>query len=286
MAVILPTAHRETLAWYCQCMVEGHYSLASRKSYCGAFRLFLIHHAPRLPLELSRQEVLNYLAERMATGISEAYQNLIINAIKLYYDQVGGQLWRHYDIPRPKRPLRNPKVLNQAEVKALLQGTDNLKHRAILMLAYGLGLRLSEVLALTPYDIDSKRMVLYVRGGKGKKDRDLPLPKSLVLLLKQQFQQFRPLTFLFEGQSPGKSYSARNLQLVIKQAAARGGIRRPITMHMLRHSCATHLLEAGTDIRIIQDLLGHSSIKTTTIYTRVAQRSHPSSPLEALDLYL
>ena len=244
----------------------------------------MTHHAPRLPLELNKQDVLDYLAGRVAAGISEAYQNTLINAIKFYYEQVEGQPRQYYEVPRPKRPQTNPKVLAREEVRDLLLGTDNLKHRAMLMLAYGLGLRLGEVLALTPADIDAKRMALYVRGGKGKKDRDFPLPKMLLLLLREQFRQFRPSTFLFEGQRPGEPCGERSLQLVVKQAAARAGIRRPITTHMLRHSYATHLLEAGTDIRFIQDLLGHSSIKTTEIYTHVAQNKRPASPLDTLGL--
>ncbi|WP_394772165.1 tyrosine-type recombinase/integrase, partial [Mucilaginibacter sp.] len=160
----------------------------------------------------------------------------------------------------------------------------NRKHRAMLMLAYGLGLRLGEVLALVPADIDSRRMVLYVRGGKGKKDRDLPLPESLLLLLREQFREHRPVIYLFEGQHPGEPYSERSLQMVVKQAASRAGIHRPVSLHMLRHSYATHLMEAGTDTRIIQDLLGHSSIKTTEIYTHVAQRARPPSPLDSLGL--
>ncbi|UYZ59554.1 tyrosine-type recombinase/integrase [Hymenobacter latericus] len=127
-------------------------------------------------------------------------------------------------------------------------------------------------------------MAQYVRGGKGKKDRDLPLPVSLLHLLRKQYRQFRPVTFLFEGQQPGEPYSERSLQQLVKQAAARAGIRRPVTLHMLRHSYATHLLEAGTGIRVIQDLLGHASIKTTEIYTHVAQRNRPASPLDSLGL--
>ncbi|MBC6697987.1 tyrosine-type recombinase/integrase [Hymenobacter puniceus] len=279
-----PTAHEVLLARYCQLIALKRYSPNTLKNYRGAFQLFLTHHAPRLPLELSRQDVLNYLAGRVAAGISEAYQNVLINAIKFYYEQVENQPRQYYEVPRPKQPLTNPKVLAQVEVRALLQGTENIKHRAMLMLAYGLGLRLGEVLALTPQDIDSRRMALYVRGGKGKKDRDLPLPDSLLQLLREQFRQFRPVTFLFEGQRPGEPYSERSLQLVVKQAAERAGIRRPVTLHMLRHSYATHLLEAGTDIRVIQDLLGHSSIKTTEIYTHMAQRSRPVSPLDSLGL--
>ncbi|MBT9395565.1 site-specific integrase [Hymenobacter sp. NST-14] len=279
-----PTAHEVLLARYCQLIALKRYSPNTLKNYRGAFQLFLTHHAPRLPLELSKQQVLDYLAGRVAAGISEAYQNTLINAIKFYYEQVEGQPRQYYEVPRPKRPLTTPKVLAKEEVRALLLGTENRKHRAMLMLAYGLGLRLGEVLALTPADIDSRRMALYVRGGKGKKDRDLPLPGSLLQELREQFRQFRPVTFLFEGQRPGEPYSERSLQLVIKQAAERAGIRRPVTMHMLRHSYATHLLEAGTDIRVIQDLLGHSSIKTTEIYTHVAQRTRPASPLDSLDL--
>ncbi|MGI4872947.1 MAG: tyrosine-type recombinase/integrase [Janthinobacterium lividum] len=279
-----PTPHEVLLARYCQHIVLKRYSPQTLKNYRGAFHLFLDYFAPRLPLELTKQDVLDYLAGRVAGGISEAYQNLLINAIKLYYEQVEGQPRQYYEVPRPKRPLQNPKLLAKEEVRALLVGTDNLKHRAMLMLAYGLGLRLGEVLALTPTDIDSKRMALYVRGGKGKKDRNLPLPDSLLVLLREQFRQFRPVTFLFEGAQPGEPYSARSLQQVVKQAAERAGIRRPVSLHMLRHSYATHLLESGTDIRMIQNLLGHSSIKTTEIYTHVAQRTRVPSPLDDLNL--
>ena len=175
-----PTAHEVLLSRYCQHIVLKRYSPNTLKSYRGAFLLFLNHHAPRLPLELTKQDVLDYLSGRVATGISETYQNQLINAIKFYYEQVEGQPRQYYAIPRPKRAYHNPKVLAQAEIKTLLQGTENPKHRAMLMLAYGLGLRLGEVLALTPADIDSKRMVLYVRGGKGKKRPGLaPARKSV-----------------------------------------------------------------------------------------------------------
>jgi len=154
----------------------------------------------------------------------------------------------------------------------------------MLMLAYGLGLRLSEVLNLTLQDIHSNRMVLSVRGGKGKQDRLLPLSEQLLHWLRDYYRQYRPLTFLFEGQQVGEPYSDRALQLVVKQAAQRAGIQRSVTLHMLRHSYAIYLLEASTDIRLIQDLLGHNSIKTTEVYTHVAQRTRPASPLDDLRL--
>lgn len=279
-----PTPQEDLLSRYCQFIALKRYSSNTLKSYRAAFVLFLAHCAPRLPLDLNKQDVLDYLAGRVAGGISETYQNLLINAIKFYYEQVEGQPRQYYAIPRPKRAHQNPKVLAQEEVKALLQGTENPKHRAMLMLAYGLGLRLSEVLALTPADIDSRRMVLCVRGGKGKKDRDLPLPQSLLLLLREQFCEHRPVIYLFEGQHPSEPYSERSLQMVVKQAASRAGILRPVSLYMLRHSYATHLMEAGIGTRIIRDLLGHSSIKTTEIYTHVAQRARPPSPLDSLGL--
>jgi integrase/recombinase XerD len=283
-AELPPTPAQELLSRYCQHIVLRRYSPQTLKNYRAAFQQLLVYHAPRLPLTLSKQEIHDYLAARVATGISETYQNLLINAIKFYYEQVEGRPRQVYQLPRPKRPQLNPKLLAPAEVKTLLLGTDNLKHRAMLMLAYGLGLRLSEVLALTPTDIDSRRMRLYVRGGKGKKDRALPLPESLSHLLREQYHQYRPITFLFEGQHPGEPYSARSLQQVVRQAAARVGIQRPVTLHMLRHSYATHLLENGTDIRLIQSLLGHASIKTTEIYTHVPHRTPSVSPLDALGL--
>ncbi|MBC8085540.1 MAG: phage integrase N-terminal SAM-like domain-containing protein, partial [Hymenobacter sp.] len=141
LAVALPpcTPHEVLLSRYCQFIALKRYSPATLKSYRGAFQSFLVYHAPRLPLELCKQDVLNYLAWRVAAGISEAYQNTLINAIKFYYEQVEGQPRQYYEVPRPKRPQTNPKVLAKEEVRALLQGTDNLKHRAMLMLAYGLG---------------------------------------------------------------------------------------------------------------------------------------------------
>ncbi len=280
----VPTPQDDVMTRYCQRIVLKRYSPRTLKNYRSVFQVFVQHHAPRLPLDLSHQDVLDYMALRIGEGISEAYQNVIINAIKFYFEEVENKPRQYYALPRPKRPELNPHVLSKGDVKAMLQLTENLKHRAMLMLAYGLGLRLSEVLALTPQDIDSKRMALYVRGGKGKKDRDLPLPESLLTILREQYRQYRPTTYLFEGQLPGERYGERSLQTVVKQAADRVGIRRTVTLHMLRHSYATHLLEAGTDIRVIQDLLGHASIKTTEIYTHVARHTRPASPIDDMGL--
>ncbi len=162
----------------------------------------------------------------------------------------------------------------------MITQTENLKHRCMLMLLYGNGLCLNEVIGLVQGDIDSKRMVLRVRKAKGKKDREVALHPHLLDLLRQYYAAFRPLTYLFEGQTPGEPYSSRSLQLVVKSAAERAGIGRPVTAHRLRHSFATHLMDSGVDLRIIQSNLGHANITTTTLYTHVAKTQQPPSLLD------
>ena len=160
--------------------------------------------------------------------------------------------------------------------------TDNLKHRCMLMLLYGGGLRLSEVLALLPEEVDSARMTVLIRRSKGKKDRVVPLPERLLEPLRAYYRQYRPMTWLFEGQTVGEPYSPRSLQQVVKQAARRADVKRPVTAHMLRHSFATRLLESGVDLRHIQEVLGHGSIKTTERYLHVSRSEKPRSPLDDL----
>jgi integrase/recombinase XerD len=152
------------------------------------------------------------------------------------------------------------------------------------MLAYGAGLRLGEILGLKLTDINSQRMIIRVNRGKGKKDRELPLPEKLLKLLRDYVTLYKPKEQLFEGQVKGIPYTSRSAQQVIKQAAMRAGIKRPVTMHMLRHSYATHLLESGIDIRYIQEALGHESIRTTEVYTHVAKDRKPASPLDTLEI--
>jgi integrase/recombinase XerD len=174
-------------------------------------------------------------------------------------------------IHRPRREKPIPNVLSKEDVKRLLDSPYNLKHRAMLSLIYSCGLRRSELLNMTLRDIDSDRMVVIIRQGKGKKDRIVPLSPKLLELLRDYFRSHRPKRFLFEGQT-GDQYSAKSLESVLKQALHRTGIDKPVTLHWLRHSYATHLLEAGTDLRSIQELLGHKSSKTTEIYTHVSTR--------------
>ncbi len=282
----LITAENESvLNRYKQHLILRSYSLNTQKNYIHAFNTFLEAIAPKSPNDLQKEDILKYMQDLIQNKQpSESYQNLIINAIKFWYEQVEKQPRTVYELPRPRKREPLPKVLSVQEVTVLLKCTANLKHRAILMLAYGAGLRLGEILGLKLNDINSQRMIIRINRGKGKKDRELPLPEKLLRLLREYVSLYKPTLLLFEGQDKGSTYTPRSAQQVIKQAAIRARIKRPVTMHMLRHSYATHLLEAGTDIRYIQEALGHESIRTTEVYTHVAKDRKPASPLDQLEI--
>jgi integrase/recombinase XerD len=176
-------------------------------------------------------------------------------------------------IHRPKRAKVLPNVLSKEEVKAILEAHSNNKHKMMLSLIYSCGLRSGELLALKPIYIDSKRNIVLLKNTKGQKDRITPLSPKILEMLRTYFKEYRPIIYLFEGQKAGMPYYARSLQLVLKQALRKTKITKPVTLHWLRHSYATHLLESGTDLRYIQELLGHSSSKTTEIYTHVSTKS-------------
>lgn len=222
-----------------------------------------------------------YCAEK--EKMSERKLNGKINAIKFYYEQVLHRPKMFFDIPRPKKPQSLPKTLSKKEVKRLFEVTTNIKHLVVLQLAYGMGLRVSEVVNIKVNDIDSDRMVVHIRGAKGKKDRYVPLPTSLLPLLKQYYVAYQPKQYLLEGQYGGQ-YAKTSAQQIFKTAMRKAGIRKTVGIHGLRHSYATHLLESGADMRFIQELLGHNSIKTTQVYTKVTPRSMSKikSPLDSL----
>lgn len=192
-----------------------------------------------------------------------------LNAIKFYFEKVLHRERFTYDIPRPKKPSKLPKVINAWDIKVLLEKTTNLKHNTMLKLCYGMGLRVSEIVNLKIIDIDSKNKSVFIERAKGKKDRYVNLPESVLTQLREYYLEYKPKVYLFEGQYGG-GYSTRSIQNIFKEALTRAGINKPVGVHSLRHSYATHLLENGTDIRFIQELLGHSDIKTTLIYTQVS----------------
>lgn len=200
---------------------------------------------------------------------SASLQNQVVSALKLFYGKLQNRQIRLEEIERPVKEHRLPEVMSKEEVRRLISAIRNPKHKMMISLIYACGLRRGELLGLQPGDIDSRAGRLFIRCGKGRKDRVVVLSKRLIGMLREYYQAYRPEIWLFEGSKPGKSYSETSIQKVFVTAREAAGIRKHVTLHTLRHSYATHLLEAGTDTRYIQELLGHSSIKTTMVYTHV-----------------
>ena len=248
------------------------YAESTVRNYVSSFEAFINHYPDTDPIDLNEMDVRMYLQKLIQQGKSNSQVNLSINSIKFFYEIVHGMPNRFYSIERPRKEKQLPEVLSKEEVIRIIDNTNNIKHKCIVGLLYSSGLRRSELLNLTVTDIDSKRMVVIVKNGKGKKDRHSILSPSILKDLKSYYREFRPSKFLFESPK-GNKYSSSSVLSIVDSAAKKAGITRKVTPHMLRHSFATHLLENGTDIRHIQILLGHSSTKTTEIYTHVANRS-------------
>ncbi len=239
------------------------------KTYVSCFEAFINHYRHIEPESINENDIRAYLQKLIQEGSSNSYINQAINAIKFYYEVVMEMPNRFYGMERPRVEEKLPQVLAKEDVLAIIEKTNNVKHRCIVSLLYSAGLRRGEVLNLKPDDIDSKRMVIRVCSGKGNKDRYTILSEKLLIDLRKYFLEWRPKTHLFEGPK-GNQYSAESVVKIVKEAARKAGIRKRVTPHILRHSFATHLLENGTDLRYIQVLLGHKSSKTTEIYTHVA----------------
>ena len=236
--------------------------------------------------ELDSSQV-NKLVLELSTrnGYSISMRHSLINAVLFYYKNVLGRFDYKNGIIRPKKDKELPHVLSKEAVQSILKNCENLKHRTMLSLTYASGLRVGEILNLKVSDIDSKHMLITVRGGKGKKDRIVMLSEKILVLLRDYFKLYQPSYYLFEGQHGG-IYSEASLRKVLSNACIKANLLERPTLHWLRHSFATHLLEAGTDIRYIQQLLGHASTKTTEIYTHVSNKQIGmiKSPLDHLDI--
>jgi integrase/recombinase XerD len=257
-----------------QWLLSKRYSENTIKTYAEALKSFLTFFNNKPVFEISNDDVIlynnNYI---LKNKLSSSYQNQIVNAIKLYFATIQNKVIEIEKIHRPKTEKILPNVLSKQEVKLILNAHSNIKHKTMLSLIYSCGLRRSELLHLKPTDIDSKRGIVIIRQSKGKKDRIVPLSTKILEMLRRYYLDFKPSVWLFEGQNKGEMYAAKSLQSVLKQALQKARITKPVTLHWLRHSYATHLLENGTDLRYIQELLGHNSSKTTEIYTHVSVKS-------------
>jgi integrase/recombinase XerD len=247
------------------------YSLNTIKVYAETLRIFFRYFTNKSIEQISNEDLIVFNNEYiLKNNFSSSYQNQLVNAVKLYYSAIQHKRIDVDLVHRPRREKTLPNVLSKEEVKRLLNASTNLKHRTMLSLIYACGLRRSELLNLTFADIQSARNILLIKQSKGKKDRIVPIGNKIIQQLREYYLLYRPKYWLFEGQSAGEQYSAKSLQNILKLSVSKSGISKPVTLHWLRHSYATHLLESGTDLRYIQELLGHSSSRTTEIYTHVS----------------
>lgn len=264
----------EQIEKFKQWLRSKRYSESTVTTYSEALKSFLVFYREKPVAEINNEDVIIYNnGYILKNNLSASYQNQIINSIKLFFKTIRETKIMVDKIHRPKRAKVLPNVLSKEEIKLILNAHSNIKHKMMLSLIYSCGLRCGELLALKPVNIDSKRNIVLIKNAKGKKDRIAPLSPKILEMLREYYKLHKPTTFLFEGQIKGQPYDSRSLQLILKQALQKTGIKKPVTLHWLRHSYATHLLESGTDLRYIQELLGHSSSKTTEIYTHVSTKS-------------
>ena len=265
-------------------MTIRNMSPSTQKIYAQAVANFSIYHR-RSPDTLTFEDVRAYRLHLIARGLKATSINPIIGALRFFYATTLGQKQVSEQIPYARRADTLPAVLAPDEVVRFLKAVSNLKMRTAFITIYAAGLRVSEVVTLTARDIDSARMVIIIRQAKGRKDRYVMLSEQLLGILRAYWKHTRPQHFLFPGPDPARPLTTRSLQRACHEAVEVAGLDKAVTVHTLRHSFATHLLEQGVDIRVIPDLLGHRNIASTTRYTRVAINAirKIQSPLEHLN---
>jgi integrase/recombinase XerD len=273
---------------YLKSLKASNYSKSTIHHYYHSFALFVyvVQLQGKHLTDVTTTEVNNLVLQiSTANKYSTSATQIMINAVLYYYRTVLKLPQYKTEIQRPQKEHTLPKVLSKADVQKIINHCINLKHKTMLVMLYSAGLRAGEIIDLKVKDIDSKRKVIFIRKAKGFKDRTVMLSDKLTEMLRNYYKEYKPTTYLFEGQY-GDKYSQSSMRKVLKDAAQRAGLRESPTLHWLRHSFATHLLEAGTDLRYIQQLLGHASSKTTEIYTYVSTKhiSQIKSPLDDLNI--
>lgn len=252
-------------------MRSRHFSPRTEESYLHAIEQLYLY-GRRMPDRLSRDEVVSFLAHCVhERHLSRSTVNVYLQACRFLFDQVLDRDPPAFKLPRRSRPKTRPQVYSPEECQRILDAAGNLKHRALLYMVYGSGLRVSEVVTLLPHHIESARMMVFVKGGKGGKDRYTVLSRRALGVLRAYWRAYRPAHWLFPGSAEDRPLSATAVQQVYYRALRRGGVRRVGGIHTLRHCFATHLMELGVDIYTLQRLLGHTTLKTTAQYTHVRE---------------
>ncbi|RUT78989.1 tyrosine-type recombinase/integrase [Ancylomarina longa] len=255
-----------------------NYSPRTISSYVSSLRSLSLFYnlSPDL---LSLNQFKDYLSERVQVDkISNATINQAIGAWRILQCDILRRQWEDFKVKRPRREKKIPQVLSPQQVLSLLSSISNVKHYALVSLAYATGMRRNEVLQLCIKDIDSARNMIIVNRGKGNKQRQIPINNSLIKTLREYYKQYRPLKFLFEGYRVGLSYSATSFCRILQRACKKAKINKRVTPHTLRHSFATHMLERGLNLKQLQLILGHNAMKTTSIYLHVADMSSIKMP--------
>ena len=268
-----------------QLILKG-YSKSTMRTYCSEFAVFLKVLGKHKAKDFTPDRLQGYILYCINTlQLKENSIHSRINALKFYYEKVLFNEKMFFEIPRPKKPKKLPKVISKERIADLINSIENVKHKTIIMLAYACGLRVSEVVSLKIKHIDGQRKTVYLEDAKGKIDRVVSLSPGMLIMLREYYNVYHPKDFLFEGQYDNKHLSERSMQQVIKTAKRKAGIIQDGSMHMLRHSFATHLLDKGIDVVFIQKLLGHKDIKTTLRYLHVTNKDlvHIISPLEDIE---
>jgi integrase/recombinase XerD len=267
-------------------MKERRYSERSIEHYTKRLRIFF-NFCKKDFLEITNEDVDNFNQNYILKNkLSATYQSQFVSALKLFYEKIPRKKLNVRLLERPKHGKYLPQIMVREDVAKIINSTNNLKHRAMLSLIYSCGLRRGELLAMKISDVDSKRNLIIIRRAKGDKDRVVPLSPKILDLLRQYFKQYRPVTWLFEGQYPNTQYTGVSLHHVFVDAMKKAGIKGDFSLHSLRHCFATHLLEDGVNLRYIQELLGHRYLKTTEIYLHVSIKDiqNIKSPFDSLDL--
>lgn len=268
-------------------MKQKRYAENSMKSYRHSLQIFFGYYAPTEPESITLDDITQFNNDFiLKNGLSATFQNQTVSALKLFYEKNHNRHIEFDKIERPRKSNPLPKVFSKSDLEAFFRATKNPKHKMAMMLIYSCGLRRNELIKLELNHIDTKRKTLSVINSKGKKDRVIPLSKQTIQKMRSYYLEYRPTTYFIEGQNNGEPITASSLQQIFKRSMSKASIAKPYTIHCLRHSIATHLLENGTDLRYIQEFLGHKSSKTTEIYTHVTDRSlqNIKNPFDELDI--
>jgi integrase/recombinase XerD len=252
-------------------MRQRNFSLKTQQSYINAVKRFALWLG-RTPEDSDMNDIRRYHLHLIDRKLSGSTINTVRSALRILFIHVLDRSWNDSYSPAPKKERSIPPVLSKEEVLAIIHALENLKHKTILQVMYATGVRVSELCSIQPCDIDSARMMLHVRRGKGHKDRFIPISETLLVSLRNYWKEYRPQTYLFEGFKAGAPISERTIQAIFEQAKAKAGIHKKASPHTLRHCFATHLLDVGIDLFLIKTYMGHTGIGTTSRYLHVSNR--------------